>query len=253
MIRLKNREQLEGIRRSCRLLSDLYEALMPRVVKGANCLDLDAFAREFITKAGGKPSFLGYQGYPATLCISINEQVIHGIPADRVLQDGDLVGIDCGTILDGYVSDAAFTRPIGKIKEEEELLLKTTKEALELGIAQARKGNRISDISRAVFRHAVSRGFGVVHQYCGHGVGFSPHEDPSVPNYVGSGPNPRLVPGMVLALEPMINLGTGDVDVLKDDWTVVTRDRKASAHFEHSIAITDEGPEVLTAWSVPEL
>lgn len=253
MIRLKNKEQMEGIRRSCRLLSDLFSVLIPKVVRGANCLDLDAFAKDFITRAGATPAFLGYQGYPATLCISINEQVIHGIPADRCLKEGDLVGIDCGAVLDGFVSDAAVTIPIGKISEEERLLLRVTRECLEAGIAQARKGNRVNDISRAVFRHAVSHGFGVVHQYCGHGVGFSPHEDPSVPNYVGSGPNPRLVPGMVIAIEPMINLGTGDVDLLKDDWTVVTRDRKKSAHYEHSVAITEEGPEILTFWSFPDL
>ncbi len=217
---------------------------------GVRTRELDDAARSFIEAAGAKPAFLGYQGYPASLCVSVNEEVIHGIPGERLIREGDIVGLDCGIDLGGFFSDAAVTVPAGRISEEAARLLRVTRECLDLALAQARPGNRVHHISRAVYDHASAEGYGVVHQYCGHGVGFAPHEDPSVPNYVGPGPNPRLVPGMVLAIEPMINAGRAEVDVLKDQWTVVTRDRRLSAHYEHTVAILEGRTEVLTEWSL---
>jgi len=248
MIRIKNKKQIEGIRASCQMLSALYDALKPLVQPGATPKDLDRFAYDFIVKNGGKPAFLGYEGYPATLCISVNDVVIHGIPGSRPLEEGDIVGIDSGIDLDGFFSDAAFTLPVGKITTEAQKLLDVTKECLDLAIAQIKPHSRISDISRAVFSHATKNGFKVVRQYCGHGVGLEIHEDPQIPNYVSGGPNPRIMPGMVLAVEPMINVGTSDVRVLDDDWTVVTMDGSLSAHFEHTVLVTDSGCEVLTRW-----
>ncbi|MHB0853937.1 MAG: type I methionyl aminopeptidase [Rectinema subterraneum] len=248
MIRIKNKKQIEGIRASCQMLSALYDALKPLVQPGATPKDLDRFAYDFIVKNGGKPAFLGYEGYPATLCISINDVVIHGIPGSRPLEEGDIVGIDSGIDLDGFFSDAAITLPVGKITPEAQKLLNVTKECLDLAIAQIKPHARISDISRAVFSHATKNGFKVVRQYCGHGVGLEIHEDPQIPNYVSAGPNPRIMPGMVLAVEPMINVGTSDVRVLDDDWTVVTMDGSLSAHFEHTVLVTDSGCEVLTRW-----
>ena len=248
MIKLKNEKEIQGIRESCRLLSQLFEKIKPLVKEGVTTRDLDAFAHDFIVKAGGKPAFLDYDGYPASLCVSVNEEVIHGIPGARKLKSGDIVGLDCGIDLGGYFSDAAFTLPVGRVSDEVAALLQTTRECLEKAVAAIKVGGRIHDISRAVYGHARSRGYGVVRQYCGHGVGFAPHEDPQIPNYVSPGPNPRIVPGMVLAVEPMINLGTAGVEVLEDDWTVITLDGRYSAHFEHTIAILPEGPEVLTSW-----
>ncbi len=251
MIRLKNKEQLKGIRDSCAMLSELFSILVPMVRPGVRTEELDETAREFIEKRGGRPWFLGYEGYPASLCVSINEEVIHGIPGKRRLVEGDIVGLDCGIDFRGFFSDAAITVSVGKASEEAERLMRITRECLDRAIAAVRPGARIHDISRAVFSHATAAGYGVVRQYCGHGVGFAEHEDPQIPNYVGAGPNPRLVPGMVLAIEPMINLGTGEVKVLADDWTVVTLDGGLSAHYEHTVAVVPEGVEVLTAWTFP--
>ncbi|HTX73561.1 MAG TPA: type I methionyl aminopeptidase [Rectinemataceae bacterium] len=251
MIRLKNQAQLDKIRQSCRLLSALFEDLVPRVREGVSTGELDSLAHDFIVARGGKPAFLGYQGYPGSLCVSVNEEVIHGIPGRRRLVAGDIVGLDCGIDLDGHFSDAAITLPVGPVSDDARRLMQVTRECLDRAIAAAKPGGRIHDISRAVYGHATAQGFGVVRSYCGHGVGFSLHEDPQIPNYVSPGPNPRLVPGMVIAIEPMINLGTGDVRVLDDDWTVVTLDRKPSAHYEHTIAVLADGIEVLTSWHFP--
>lgn len=251
MIRLKNNEQLKGIRDSCALLSELFSILVPMVKPGVRTEELDDVARNFIEEHGGRPWFLGYEGYPASLCISVNEEVIHGIPGKRRLVEGDIVGLDCGIDLRGFFSDAAITVSVGKASEEAERLMRVTRECLDRAIAVIRPGARVHDISRAVFSHATAAGYGVVRQYCGHGVGFAEHEDPQIPNYVGSGPNPRLVPGMVLAIEPMINIGTGEVRVLADDWTVVTLDGSLSAHYEHTVAVVPDGVEVLTSWAFP--
>lgn len=252
MIRLKNEQQLAGIRASCQLLSRLYAELRPLIVTGVKTIELDRFAEHFIVSNGGKPAFLRYgdksNPFPASLCISINEEVIHGIPGKRKVMPGDIVGIDCGIELNGFFSDAAFSVATPPVSPETEKLLKVTKECLERAIAAVKPGARIHDVSRAVFSHARANGFGVVRQYCGHGVGFSQHEDPQVPNYVGSGPNPRMLPGMVIAIEPMINAGGDGVGELDDGWTVVTLDGSRSAHFEHTVAVTTTGVEVLTAW-----
>ena len=221
------------------------------VEPGLPLLEIDAQCRAILKAAGARPAFLGYMGFPASLCVSVNEEVIHGIPTSRRLRDGDVVSLDLGVDLDGYISDSAVTVPVGTISDEVERLLRATREALEQGIAAAHNGGRIHDISGAIFEHVQQYGYGVVRPYCGHGVGFAVHEEPQVPNYVSRGPNPRLKPGMVLAIEPMINLGGDDVEVLDDDWTVVTEDRSISAHFEHTIAILEDRVEVLTRLDEP--
>jgi methionyl aminopeptidase len=246
MIRLKNAREIDGIRRSGRLLARALAALAAEVREGATTRDLDAFVRSYLSARGGRPSFLGYFDFPASVCISVNEEVIHGIPGLRRIRDGDLVSLDLGVDLDGYFSDAAVTVAVGHATDARRRLLSTTRECLDRAVAAARPGNRVSDISRAVFDHASANGYGVVREYCGHGVGFAPHEDPQVPNYVGGGPNPRLKEGMVLAVEPMINAGTGDIELLDDKWTVVTADGADSAHFEHTIVVIKNGMEILT-------
>ncbi len=246
MIRLKNPREIDGIRRSGRLLARALAALAAEAREGATTHDLDAFVRSYLAARGGRPAFLGYLDYPAAVCISVNEEVIHGIPGPRRIRDGDLVSLDLGVELDGYFSDAAVTVPVGRVPPARLRLVATTRECLERALHAARPGTRISDISRAVFDNASANGYGVVREYCGHGVGFSQHEDPQVPNYVGGGPNPRLKEGMVLAVEPMINAGTGDIELLDDGWTVVTADGQDSAHFEHTVVITKSGMEILT-------
>jgi methionyl aminopeptidase len=246
MIRLKNEKEIEGIRESGRLLAGTLRELDKLVVEGAATRELDSFARSWIEGHGGKPAFLGYMNYPASLCISLNNEVIHGIPGPRKLRNGDLVSIDLGVIRNGYFSDAAVTMPVGTPSPKREKLMRVTRECLERGIAQAVAGNRISDISRAIHAHATGNGYGVVREYCGHGTGFAMHEDPQVPNYVGAGPNPRLKEGMVLAIEPMVNAGTGDIELRDDGWTVVTADGADSAHFEHTVVVLRDRMEILT-------
>lgn len=245
-MKLKSPKQIELIRRSGAVLARTLKHLSDMVEPGISLLDIDAECRTYLARAGATPAFLGYMDFPASLCTSVNNEVIHGIPSKRVLKSGDIVSLDCGVDLEGYISDSAVTVAVGEIAQEVRDLMTATREALELGIAAARPGGRIHDISRAVFEHVDSRGYGVVRPYCGHGVGFSVHEEPQVPNYVSHGPNPRLKPGMVLAIEPMINLGGDDVDVLADDWTVVTADGSVSAHFEHTIAIREDRVDILT-------
>jgi methionyl aminopeptidase len=248
MIKLKNRAEIERIRAASRILTETLRELVRIIDDGITTLDLDRAARSCIENRGGKPAFLGYLDFPAAICISVNEEVIHGIPGKRRLRRGDIISLDLGVDLGGYFSDAAVTVGVGDISPERETLVRVTRECLEHGIAQAVAGNRISDISRAVQGHARANGLEVVRQFCGHGVGFSQHEDPQIPNYVSSGPNPRLKTGMVLAIEPMINAGTWEVTVQADNWTVVTADRLDSAHFEHTIAVMDDHPEILTAF-----
>ncbi len=246
MIRIKNERQIDGIRKSCKALARLFRTLVPTVAEGMSTADIDAFCVEFIKKAGGKPAWYG-EKFPGAACISLNEEVIHGIPArDRIVKSGDLVSLDIGIDLGGFFSDAAVTVPIGTPTKADAALMETTRRCLEAGIAACRAGNRISDISRAVFEIANGAGYGVVYEYCGHGVGLSVHEDPQIPNVPERGPNPRIVPGMVLAIEPMINMGTADVDLLDDGWTVVTSDRKKSCHMEHTVAVFTDHTEVLT-------
>lgn len=246
MIRIKNEKQIDGIRRSCKALARLYRELIPLVRENTTTGDLDAFCVEFIKKIGGKPAWYS-QKFPGAACISINEEVIHGIPSKkRIIRDGDLVSLDIGIDLDSYISDSAVTVPVGTVSPRKMELLRTTTLCLEAGIQACKNGNRIGDISRVVYDIATAARFGVVYEYCGHGVGFSVHEDPQIPNVPERGPNPRIVPGMVLAIEPMINMGTGDVDLLDDDWTVVTSDRQSSCHMEHTVAVFADHTEILT-------
>ncbi|HTP60269.1 MAG TPA: type I methionyl aminopeptidase [Spirochaetia bacterium] len=246
MIRLKNEKEIAGIRQSGQLLSRTLEELKKLVSEGVATRELDSFARSYIESHGGKPWFLGYMNYPASICISLNNEVIHGIPGPRRLQQGDLVSLDVGVDLNGYFSDSAVTVSVGTTSAARQRLMTVTRECLERAVARALPGNRVSDISRAVYEHATANGCGVVREYCGHGTGFAMHEDPQVPNYVGSGPNPRLKEGMVLAIEPMVNAGTGDIELLDDGWTVVTADGRDSAHFEHTIAVLRDRVEILT-------
>lgn len=234
------------IRDSCAVLVEALRAVEGLIAPGVTTEALDRAAHECIIGNEAKPSFLGYMGYPASLCVSINNEVIHGIPGKRRLREGDIVSLDLGVELKGYYSDMARTYPVGRISEDRQKLLTVTRECLELATEAAVCGNRIHDIARAVSGRAARNGFGVVRQYCGHGVGFAQHEDPQIPNYIGSGPNARLKPGMTIAIEPMINAGSWEVEILDDDWTVVTADGSDSAHFEYTLAIHRNRTEILT-------
>ena len=246
MIRLKNHDEIQRIKDSGDILAELFTELKPLVEPGITTLELDRFSRDFVERKGGKPAFLGHLDYPASLCASVNNEVIHGIPGKRKLKSGDIIGLDFGVNYKGYISDAAITLPVGEISEQARRLMRRTEEALDLAIEAARGGERIRDISTAVYNHARSAGFDVVREFCGHGVGFEVHEAPQIPNYIGKGPNPRLKEGMVLAIEPMINEGGPEIAILDDGWTVVTADGSLSAHFEHTIAVTRGGIEILT-------
>ena len=251
MIRLKNERQIDGIRRSCKMLSAMYRELIPLIKPGVQTIEIDRWVQNWIRRAGGKPVFLGYRQpknptpYPAAICISINNEVIHGIPSKRKINEGDLVGLDCGIELGGFVSDQAISIEAGRVSREVRELNMVTRECLYRGIAAMKAGDRLLQIARAVEAHATARGYGVVREYCGHGVGFSLHEDPHVPN-VPHGANPRMTSGMVFAIEPMINMGMPGVEVLDDGWTVVTADDSISAHWEHTVAIYNGKTEILT-------
>lgn len=246
MIELKNPSQIAIMRKAGKIVADTLELMRENVRPGVTTGELDRIAEEYIRKCGAIPAFKGYNGFPASLCTSVNEEVVHGFPGLRTLQSGDIISIDCGAIYDGYVGDAAITLPVGEISDEKKKLLQVTEESLYKGIAQAVLGNRLYDISHAIQTHVEAHGLSVVRDYVGHGIGRAMHEDPQVPNYGKPGRGPRLAIGMVLAIEPMVNLGTYEVKVLDDHWTVVTKDGKASAHFEHTVAITENGPEILT-------
>jgi methionyl aminopeptidase len=246
MVRLKNRDELKRIRDAGRILAHALETVKKMVEPGITTAELDAAGRDHIERQGGVPSFLGYMDYPASLCISINQEVIHGIPGPRKLRPGDIVSIDVGVEYQGCYADAAVSVPVGTVNPDVARLMSVTQECLNRGIAQAKNGNRVQHISHAVQELAEAHGYGIVRQFCGHGVGFSQHEDPQIPNYVGRGPNPRLKSGMVLAIEPMICLGDGEVRILDDDWTVVTSDAAVSAHFEHTVALFPDHTEIMT-------
>jgi methionyl aminopeptidase len=246
MIELKNANQLNRIRKAGRIVAETL-ALMRELAKpGITTLELDRKAEEYIRAQGAIPAFKGYNGFPATLCTSVNEQVVHGIPSLRYLESGDIISIDCGALIDGYFGDAAVTLPIGEVGEDLQKLLRVTEESLMWGIAQAKLGNRLYDVSYAVQTHVEANRFSVVRDYVGHGIGRAMHEDPQIPNFGKPGRGPRLEVGMALAIEPMVNMGTYEVQTLKDHWTVVTKDSRPSAHFEHTVAITENGPEILT-------
>lgn len=247
-ITLKSPEEIEAMRKANRIVGEVLSLLRSRVAEGISTHKLDQIAEEYCRDHGAVPAFKGYRGYPASLCASINEEVVHGIPSrHRHLKNGDIISLDFGAVIGGYYGDSAITVPVGEIASEVQLLLDTTRESLMKGIAQAVVGNRISDISRAVQNHCEAMGFAVVREYVGHGIGTRMHEPPEVPNYVDRHGSPRLLEGMTIAIEPMVNLGTAKVKVLKDDWTVVTADKKPSAHFEHTVAITKQGPLILSA------
>ncbi len=228
------------------LVAGVLAALRAMVAAGVTTGELDAAAEELVRRAGATPAFKGYRGYPATLCASVNEQVVHGIPSKRALRAGDIVSLDMGVVLEGYYGDAAITVPVGQISERTADLLRVTQEALALAIEQARVGSRVSDLGHAVQTHVERNGFSVVREFVGHGIGTSLHEEPQIPNYGEPGRGPRLREGMVLAIEPMVNMGKPGVKLLGDGWTAVTRDGSLSAHFEHTVAVTSNGPLVLT-------
>lgn len=248
MIYLKTAEEIELMRRASDLVSRTLGEVARWVAPGVTTLRLDTIAREFILDNGGKPSCLGYHGFPGTLCIEVNETVVHGFPSAYTLREGDIIGTDCVVELDGFHGDSCYTFAVGEIAPATAELLKVTKESLYKGIEAAKAGKRIGDISNAVQTYCEHRGYSVVREMCGHGIGKSMHEDPEVPNYGRRGIGPMLKPGMVIAIEPMINLGSKNIVISQDGWQCRTKDRKPSAHYEHTIAITDADPEILTTF-----
>ena len=248
MIRLKNEDEINGIRKSCHLLADMFKAVIQQVKAGISTKELDDLCKKFIIAHGGKPAWYR-ENFPGAACISINDEVIHGIPSKkRIIKDGDIVSIDVGIDLDGYISDSTHSVLVGNVDSKIRKLDEVTLECLKAGIEACRVGNRIKDISKAVYDIASRHGYGVVYDYCGHGVGLDVHEDPNIPNVVDwGGANPRIQSGMVLAIEPMINLGTADVVLADDDWTVLTADGLPSAHEEHTVAVFADHTEILTA------
>ena len=242
----KSWAELQKMHRACTIVVEALEALATAAVPGVTTRELDRIAFDRIRKAGAKPAFLGYRGYPATLCVSVNAEVVHGIPGHRKLKEGDIVGLDLGCVVDGFYGDAARTVGVGRIGEKARRLMEVTEESLRAGIAECHVGRRVGDIGAAVQRHAEAHGYSVVREFVGHGIGTSLHEDPQVPNYGPAGRGKRLVPGMCLAIEPMVNVGSADVRILDDEWTAVTVDGGLSAHFELSVAVTTEGPWILS-------
>ena len=246
MIILRSAREIDQLRKANAIVAEVLEKLTGAVVPGVTTSELDQIAESVILSRGAIPAFKGYRGFPGSACISINEQVVHGIPDYRKLREGDIVSIDVGTNLNGYFGDAAITLPVGEIDREGKRLLEVTEKALSIGIEMARVGNRLFDISHAIQAWVESHGFSVVRDFVGHGIGQSLHEEPQIPNFGPPRQGPRLERGMIFALEPMVNEGTYEVKILRDGWTVVTADGKRSAHFEHTIAITENGTEVLT-------
>ncbi|HEX8318406.1 type I methionyl aminopeptidase [Longimicrobium sp.] len=248
MIHLKSAAEIDTIARAGAILASLWRAIPARVAPGVSTGELDRWAESFIrSHPGAEPAFKGLYGFPATLCISVNHEVVHGIPSSRrVLREGDIVSVDCGVKLEGFYADAAVTLPVGAVAEPVAELLELTQLALARGIAEARPGSRLGDVGAAIQEVADGAGYGVVRELVGHGVGRQPHEEPQVPNFGVRGKGLKLLEGMVLAIEPMFNLGTATVRTLPDRWTVVTADRKVSAHFEHTVAVTADGPRILT-------
>lgn len=250
MIIIKSRDEIQKMARASRIVVKALQAIRGILSPGITTGEIEKIAEEIIYSEGGTPTFKGYRGYPASLCVSVNEEVVHGIPSlERRLNQGDIVSIDIGVTCQGYIGDAAVTLPVGKVSEEASRLMRVTEEALYAGIEMARPGNRLSDISHAIQAHAEAAGYSVVRAFVGHGVGKTLHEEPQVPNFGPPGKGPRLKAGMTLAIEPMVNEGSYHVVILDDGWTAKTRDGRLSAHFEHTVHITDNGPEILTKWS----
>jgi len=247
-ILVKTADEIKIMQEANQIVAETLSMLLDVTEPGITTFELDKMAEELCRKRNSTPAFKGYHGFPSSLCVSLNEEVVHGIPSrKRKLKKGDIISVDFGVCYKGFYGDSAVTIPVGKIKKPVHDLLRVTKESLELAIEQVVPGNRISDISRAVQTHAEKHGFSIVRQFVGHGIGTSLHEGPEVPNFVSKGQSPRLIEGMVVAIEPMVNIGTHKVKVLRDGWTVITADKKVSAHFEHSVAVTADGPLVLSA------
>ena len=247
MVQLKSKSEIEKMRKAGAIVGQILVEIADLVKPGATTYDLDLFAQTRTKELGAKPAFKGYHGFPATLCVSVNEEVVHGIPSKkRVLKDGDIVGVDFGVILDGWFGDSARTFPVGKVSDDATKLLEVTEKSLYLGIEQVKPGNHLFNIGHAIQNYVESYGYSVVREFVGHGIGRSLHEDPQVPNFGAKGKGMLLKPGMVIAIEPMINAGKPEVKVLADGWTAVTTDRKLSAHFEHTVAITEDGYDLLT-------
>jgi methionyl aminopeptidase len=246
MIILKSPDEIKNMAQSCSIVAKTLDAIKAIVKPGTTTEEIENFADAYIRANNAVPAFKGYRGYPASICASVNNEVIHGIPSDRVLKEGDILSIDLGVYKDGFYGDAARTFPVGKILPNAERLLRVTEESLYLGIENARPENRISDISYSIQRHVESKGFSVVRAFVGHGIGRELHEEPQIPNFGSPNRGPRLMPGMTLAIEPMVNEGRYEVLILDDGWTTVTMDGKLSAHFEHTILITSDKPEILT-------
>ena len=250
MIELKSAREIGLMRRAGHILADVVARLRGSVKAGMSTLQIDEDVEDFIRSQGARPAFKGYRGFPATVCISINEEVVHGIPsAHRRIEEGDIVGLDLGCIVDGYYADCAVTLAVGEVPSRVRELLDATRESLEAGIVECRPGRRLSDVSHAIQSHVERHGFSVVRAFVGHGIGRALHEEPQVPNFGDPGRGPQLKPGMVLAIEPMVTMGSWEVRILDDGWTAVTRDGSLAAHFEHTIAVTESGPEVLTSKS----
>ena len=246
MIVCKSASELVRMRTANALVADVLGALKAMVLPGVTTLDLDAVAESLVRDGGAEPAFKGYRGYPATLCASVNEEVVHGIPSKRPLKAGDIVSLDVGVLLDGFYGDSALTVPVGEISVAAAKLLSVTEQSLERAISAVRAGARVSDLGHAVQHYVEATGYSVVREFVGHGIGTKLHEEPQIPNYGQPGQGPRLAEGMVLAIEPMVNVGSATVKILKDGWTAVTSDGNLSAHFEHTVAVTAEGAEVLT-------
>ena len=246
MVHKRSKNEIEMISKSCQIVADTINMLTEFVVPGCLISDLDKKAEDFIRSKGARPAFKGYMGFPSTLCVSIEDAVVHGIPGDKLLEDGQIVGIDCGAELNGYYGDHAKTFSVGEISNEKEKLMKVTEQSLYKGIEKAVPGNYVGDISHAVQKHAESNGFSVVRELVGHGIGENLHEEPQIPNYGPPNQGYKLHSGMCIAIEPMINLGSKEVYTSKDGWTILTSDGKVSAHFEHTIAIMEDGPVILS-------
>ena len=246
MIAIKNEHELQSMRQACKITAAARALAGEMVRPGVKTKDIDKAVHDFIVSQGAKPSFLGYGGFPASTCISVNNTVIHGIPGGYVLQEGDIVSVDVGAYYKGFHGDCAATYPCGTVSAEAQRLIDVTKQSFYEGIRFARRGHRVSDISHAIQTYVESNGFSVVRTFVGHGVGAQLHEEPEVPNYGAPGRGPRMLPGMTLAIEPMVNAGTYEVEILKDKWTTVTADGKLSAHYENTVLITDGEPEILT-------
>ncbi len=251
MIVCKSPAEIERMRAANALVADVLAELEAMVAPGVTTAELDAAAEKLVRAGGAEPAFKGYKGYPGTLCASVNEQVVHGIPSSRALVEGDIISLDMGVKLNGFYGDSAVTVPVGRVSEAAATLLQVTRESLEKGIAQVRLGGRVSDIGHAIQQHVEAYGLSVVREFVGHGIGAALHEEPQIANYGEPGRGPRLAEGMTLAIEPMVNAGRPAVKVLADGWTAVTRDGSLSAHFEHTVAVTKGGPLVLTRRSVP--